>query len=382
MAEPFAVPTFTGFQPFSRPMGDAAGNAMGKLYTNAKVLWFPERLEALRSGEPAAPVHVRIKPTNVCNHDCYFCAYRRDGLTLGQDMNRLDRIPRDKMLEIVDDLVEMGVEAVTFSGGGEPLIYPHIVDTVERLARGGVKVAALSNGSRLMGRVAEAFAEHATWIRVSIDGWDGDSYSRYRNVKAGEFERVIENLRAFAQRRSRCALGASVIADRGNSDKILALARLLKECGVSTVKISPCIVSNSGGENNAHHAPVAEVVREQIAKARDELSGSRFEIVDHYHALAESFERPYRSCPFLHYLTVIGADCRVYTCQDKAYTDTGVLGSIRHQRFKDFWFSDENRRAMGGIQPRIHCRHHCVAEAKNRLLFDYLEVDPSHAAFV
>ena len=148
---------------------------MQPVYSAFKLFHYPDRLEALAAGRVPAPVHVRIKPTNVCNHACYFCAYRIDELSLGEGMNVRDRIPPEKMAEIADDLVEMGVEAVTFSGGGEPLIYPHIVDTVERLAAGGIRIGCLSNGSMLKGRVAEAFARHASWIRISIDGWDDAS---------------------------------------------------------------------------------------------------------------------------------------------------------------------------------------------------------------
>ncbi|MEE8246976.1 MAG: radical SAM protein [Alphaproteobacteria bacterium] len=206
---------------------------MGQLYSSAKVLWFPDRLAALRRGEPVAPVHVRIKPTNVCNHSCYFCAYRSSNLSLGQEMKVRDRIPRAKMMEIIDDLVAMGVRAVTFSGGGEPLIYPHIAEAVRRLDRGGIKVATLTNGSRLLGKVADAFAECATWVRVSIDGWDGESYARYRDVKRSEFDKVLGNLEAFARRDTDCVLGASLIVDRDNAARIHGLCRRLKACGTS-----------------------------------------------------------------------------------------------------------------------------------------------------
>jgi 2-iminoacetate synthase ThiH len=49
---------------------------MARVYSSTKPFYFADRLASLRDGAPAAPVHVRIKPTNVCNHDCYFCAYR------------------------------------------------------------------------------------------------------------------------------------------------------------------------------------------------------------------------------------------------------------------------------------------------------------------
>lgn len=354
---------------------------MKSLYSNAKVLWHPDRLTALRASDPVAPVHVRVKPTNVCNHGCYFCAYRSERLSLGQGMNLKDRLPREKMMEIVDDLIEMGVEAVTFSGGGEPLIYPHIVEAVTRLAEGGVKVAALTNGSRLSGKVADAFARWGSWVRVSIDGWDGESYARYRSVKDTEFGRVMGNIEAFSRRQTACVLGASLIVDRDNSGKVSRLCRRLKEAGVRHVKISPCIVSNEGAETNAYHAAISAVVHEQIARAR-ELDGPDFRIVDHYHGQEGGFDKPYERCPFLRFLTVIGADGTVYTCQDKAYTEAGTLGSLGKRRFKEFWFSEETQEKLRQINPRLECPHHCVAEAKNRLLFDYLRVDPRHAEFV
>ena len=132
------------------------------IYSSLKALHYHGSLDAMLAGELPAPVHVRIKPTNVCNHSCYFCAYRTDDVSLGEDMVVRDRIPREKMFEIVDDLIAMKVRAVTFSGGGEPLIYPYFAETVERLAGGDIKIASLTNGSRLKGKVADALAAHGT----------------------------------------------------------------------------------------------------------------------------------------------------------------------------------------------------------------------------
>ena len=94
-------------------------------------------MDAWRTNSVVAPVHVRIKPINRCNHNCWYCAYRFDDLKLGEDMVESDVLPKDKMFEIVDDLIDMDVKAVTFSGGGEPLIYKPLPDVVEKLAAGG-----------------------------------------------------------------------------------------------------------------------------------------------------------------------------------------------------------------------------------------------------
>jgi MoaA/NifB/PqqE/SkfB family radical SAM enzyme len=132
---------------------------MGQAYSALKVFGYPDHAAAGK-GRLRAPVHVRMKPVNACNERCWFCAYRVAELQLGGEMNLRDRIPGPKMREIADDLVEMGVAAVTFSGGGEPLIYPEIAQTVRRLAGGGNKIGSLTNGVALCGDVADAFAEH------------------------------------------------------------------------------------------------------------------------------------------------------------------------------------------------------------------------------
>ncbi len=354
----------------------------GSVYSSLKALAYADRIQAMREGNLSAPVHIRIKPTNVCNHNCWFCAYRTGNVTLGEDMVQRDRIPKEKMAEICEDLIEMGVKAVTFSGGGEPLIYPYIAETVTRLAEGGIQVAALTNGAQLRGKVADAFAAHGTWLRVSIDGWDGPSYAKYRETKPDEFEKVMTNLAEFSARGSACVLGASVIVDETNASHVFELVSRLKSCGVDHVKIAPCIVSNEGTENNAYHRPIRDTVHAEIGRCAGLVNGSGFHVVNHYHDLEERFDKAYHRCPFARLLTVIGADQTVYTCQDKAYTQSGVLGSIKERRFRDFWYSDENRSRLAALDPAVVCRHHCVADSKNRLLDDFLNLDPEHLPFV
>jgi hypothetical protein len=83
-----------------------------------------------------------------------------------------------------------------------------------------------------------------------------------------------------------------------------------------------------------------------------------------------------------HCLTVIGADLNVYTCQDKAYTTGGLLGSIKGRSFRDLWLGDELRQRLRALDPAKDCRHHCVAHGKNLMLLDYLSADEEHLDFV
>lgn len=356
---------------------------MGQLYTSLKALHFPEKLASLPRDEQAIlpPIHLRIKPTNVCNHRCSYCAYRDKSLQLGQHMQEKDSIPRAKMLEIIDDVIDMEVKAVTFSGGGEPFCYPHLLDVAKKLAGSKVAFASLTNGARLTGEVAEVFAHHATWVRISMDGWDNASYSAYRGVGDGEFDKIISNIKDFKRYGGPCYLGVSLIVDQRNARRVYGFLAMMHDLGVNSVKISPCIVSNDGVENNRYHQDIFTGVKEQCMRGLADFSSDSFEVFDSYHTLDDKFQKSYEWCPYQQVLAIIGADCNVYSCQDKAYNlDSGLLGSIKEQPFRNFWLADKGK--FFTINPQRDCNHHCIANARNQLVLEYLDADPDHLGFV
>lgn len=356
---------------------------MSLLYTPFKIFHYREKLDSLpvENEKILAPVHIRIKPTNACNHKCNYCAYRNDSLQLGQNMAIKDYIPEKKMMEVINDIIDMKVQAVTFSGGGEPLFYKHLLPVVKLLSKSDVKFASLTNGALLDGELADIFAHNASWVRISIDGWDGESYAKYRGVDKDAFSKVINNLENFNKLNGKCLLGVSVIIDKNNASHVYELIKRLKNVGIKSVKVAPCIVSNDGLENNKYHKPIFNNVRAEVDKALLELSENGFEIFDSYHELDSKFDKDYNWCPFLQILPVIGADLNIYPCQDKAYNlDTGVIGSIKNRSFKEFWFSEKSNYFK--IDPSQHCTHHCVANFKNKNIIEYLDADKEHLCFV
>ncbi|QKF83315.1 radical SAM/SPASM domain-containing protein [Halarcobacter ebronensis] len=356
---------------------------MASKYSKFKVFHFQEKLDSLPKDveEISSPIHIRIKPTNVCNHSCWYCSYRFDEVQLGQDMVVRDFIPKDRMMEILDDCIEMDVKSITFSGGGEPFVYKYFLDTVKKLSKSNIKFASLTNGSKLKGEVAEIFSKYGEWIRVSMDGWDDLSYKKYRKTKKTEFTNILNNMKEFKSLGGKCALGVSFIIDNKNFNHIYEMAKKIKATGADSIKMSPCIVSNLGKENNEYHAPIYDEVKKQIKKVKTELEDESFEVYDTYHLLEEKFEKDYDWCPYIQILPIIGADLNIYSCQDKAYNlDNGLVGNIKEKSFKEFWFNDKEK--FFKINPKCDCSHHCIANEKNKMILDYLNVDLDHLGFV
>ena len=352
-------------------------------YSKTKIFNYIDKINSLpySCDKILPPIHIRIKPTNVCNHSCFYCAFRVKHMQLGKDMAVRDFIPKEKISEIIGDLVEMGVKAVTFSGGGEPFCYPYFLDAITKLAKTRIKFACLTNGSLLSGETAEIFAHCGAWLRISMDGWDDESYSSYRGVPRGEFAKTMKNIENFKKLGGKCCLGVSLVVDKNNASNVHEMIGKLKDSGVDSVKVSACIISNSEKENNEYHDAIYSAVKEQIAESFVGQKDDSFELNDSYHKWDIKFKKDYRWCPYLQILPVIGADLNVYSCQDKAYNlKEGLIGSIKKKRFKEFWFGDKSK--FFKIDPASMCRHHCVANSKNEMILEYLNVAANHLGFV
>ena len=355
---------------------------MSSKYSSLKIFHYQDKLDSLekRKKEILPPIHIRIKPTNVCNHNCWYCAYKVEHLQLGQDMVERDFIPEAKMMQIIDDCADMGIKAITFSGGGEPFTYKYFLQTIKKIISKKINFASLTNGSKLSGEIAELFAHNATWLRVSIDGYDDESYAKARDVKYGEFSKLIENMKKFASIKKRtCNLGVSFIIDAKNYKNIYQFSELMKSIGVDSIKLSGTIIANEATQNNKYHASFYETAKQLSQKVKNELEDEDFEVNDSYHLLDDKFAKDYDWCPYAQILPVIGADLNIYPCQDKAYNlDNGLLGDIQNQTFKEFWYSDKNK--FFTIKPSKDCHNHCVANNKNKMILEYLNAD--HLGFV
>ena len=356
---------------------------MSTVYNTIKLFHHHDKLADLISGDVSAPVHIRLKPTNHCNHNCWYCCYRNENLYLSERCDIKDMIPQEKMREIVADFVEMGVKAVTFSGGGEPLIYPHIVETIESLLSGNIQVATLTNGSRLKDAVGQILARGATWVRISMDAANEETYAKNRRVSNNEFPRILKNIEAFAKaKHAGCELGINYIVTKENYSDTYSFIKQMKDLGANHVKISECVVSTEGAENNIYHDHYFNQVKEQIGKAAENLDDSSFKVIDKFHDFDDKFDKSHTSCPYLQFCTIVAADQNIYTCHDKAYTDSGLLGSISEARFKTVWESEALQSLMKKLDPSRDCRHHCAVQGQNLLLLDYIRAHKLHRNFV
>lgn len=152
--------------------------------TGAKLFWHQESMSALRNGR-GLPISAWCAPTDVCNHRCAFCSVgERPG-----DVLRFEQIKN-----FIDQLVPRGLKSITFSGGGNPLIYKckesgaGIKDVIDYAHAQGLEVAIITNGMPLVQyehsspgheyfrkswkNLPPETLDKLTWCRISMSGLD------------------------------------------------------------------------------------------------------------------------------------------------------------------------------------------------------------------
>jgi len=285
------------------------------------------------------------------------------------------------MMALAHEFFSMGVRAATFSGGGEPPLHKPLPEEIEILATDGVRIGTLTSDSNLKGRVADVFAAHGTWILISLDAREDESYVNSRGAKRRDYSRLIENIRNFAARETQCVLSVSLIVGHDSHQHILEVCSLLKDCGVNHVKVSGAAVSNDAVGDNSYHRRIKDEVERQIATAQA-LTDTSFPFPIRYHDLEDRFEKKSETFPFLQFFTVMGADQHVYTCQEKTYTPSGRVDPIAFRSLKEFWFSEESQQFLKTFDTSVQCAHHCVNHGKNLAIHEYLSPDQKYVTFV
>lgn len=342
------------------------------LYSNLKAAWHLDKIKQMREGSIPVPSQVQLVISDLCNQDCNFCAYRSSsGFSTEQfaengNKNPNRKIPTEKCFEILDDCKTLGVEAITFTGGGEPTVHPDHIEIFEHAQGLGFKTGLITNGVKLS---LHSVYDNFDWVRISVDAGTKETYNSIRNHTGfdgvwGSIETLVESARGV--------IGVGFIVTRDNYKEIYQATLLAKRSGASYIRIGAVFSKEGAGLYSGINSDIGENI-----KKAESLSDDSFSVVNLFGDRIDDLDqgRPdYKYCGFQYLTTYIGGDQKVYRCCSTAYTKHGEVGDISKMRFKDWMESRvDNFNAKS-------C-HTCQFNEKNRVI-NYLVSKPEHVEFV
>ena len=135
------------------------------------------------------------------------------------------------------------VQSVDFTGGGEPLLQPHLAQWIAEATQAGCETGFLSNGLLLKEKkLEEILAAGINWICISMDGATADMYNKIR--VGSDFDRVCENVASIARlRKGRLpkTMINFVLMDM-NAYQMEDIVQLADRLGVDQVNFKQCDV--------------------------------------------------------------------------------------------------------------------------------------------
>lgn len=347
-----------------------------------KIFKHPKKLNDIEQGKITCPIFLRVKPTNVCNNNCYYCNYHAsDNKRQKIGFHNKDYIDWGIFKQAIMDFANMGGKSITFSGGGESLIYYKIQDAMELSKNLGLDIAIITNGQELKGRKAELLYD-SNWVRISADSCNKEMFQKIRGVRKEKFLELENNIKSFISSKDKsCEVGINCVVHEFNANHIYEIVEYMKGLGVNHIKFAALI----NKDTEEYHKSFKSKVISQIEKATKDFTDSKFKVYDKYSTHFDSSAKHYRTynrCIMMQIGAVIGADSGIYLCHDKAYDHLGLLGYLKNDTFADIWSSKETKKFFKEFNPMEKCKHHCMYDSRNILLNNYLNVDDRNVNFV
>lgn len=366
-------------------------DVIGTPYASDKIAFHLPVLEQLRRGEQPNPIHVQIILSDLCNQDCSFCSYRwsgdpnnelfsvmREDGTVNNNPNRM--LPTAKALEVLDDLAAMGTKAVQFTGGGEPTVHPDHISIMQRALDLGLDAALVTNGM-LWKEAIYAVLTRLTWIRISLDAGNADTYSSIRRVSPAVFDRVSANVARLAAERKKCdsktTIGISFVVTKENWKEIVTATRRAKQLGADSIRMTAIFQPDGTAYYDGWRKDVSDLCQEAKKEASDGFAV--INMFDQRFGDLEAGSPKYSRCLLQEVYTYVAADQRVYRCCVLAYNSRGIIGSIESQSFRQLWESTAKRADFSQFDAR-GCPN-CRFNDKNAAMENLVKL-PQHVNFV
>jgi GT2 family glycosyltransferase/MoaA/NifB/PqqE/SkfB family radical SAM enzyme len=197
---------------------------------------------------PHSPLEIQLEVTTDCNLRCTMCP----PITW---MRLAPSHMPQQLLRRLGALLPTAVRLVPF-GGGEPLVYPHLMEVVEIAKRQGVNVSFNTNGMLLTQELSHRLIDlEVDLVGVSVDAGTKVAFEGIR--RGASFQRIIANLEFLAaekrrQQRAAPQVAVSCVLMKDNLPDIPELIRVCRSVGVTTLCIEQLDPPAPSWDNGYH----------------------------------------------------------------------------------------------------------------------------------
>ncbi len=337
---------------------------LGLRYVATQTAW---RLSMKPLGGPLSGTLVL---TFRCNEACTMCDLpsRAKGAESAE-------ISTETWLRIVDEMADLGVTAMSITGG-EPLLHPDFVLIARRIVAHHHLPLVLSSNGLLFAdpSMTEAILSVApTRINISIDADEAALYDRLRGRK-GAWERLHDALNVLMETRKRIApnvaLNAVCVVSPDNADRLSAIVNHCENLGFDSIGFMPLHAFSPAHQTNAAPVPILDAKTTKTAVdvllKKKRSRGIRIENTETY---LKQFESAFSGkpaplpCVSGYARILVDPYGNVFPCWPFLEWNRPPVGNIAHAPLGALWNSTTYQQQRQQMQSCRACYWNCQVEA-------------------
>ena len=347
------------------------------MYDVDKISFYPEVLDSLKRTGQGRLLTVHLMPQNLCNQHCSFCSYRMPENKNSENFNENSYIPPQHLHALFDDFMELGVEGIEVTGGGEPLAYPYSDDLWGGLRRTGIATALVTNGTLLDRHYEKIRETNLKWLRVSIDAANSETYSIMRKTSKRQFFKAWEGVKRVADNppiSDEFRLGVGFTQSNENMFEVYDFVGQAKDAGADNVRLS-LTFSDKHLDYFKDHKALTYALQDSL-RAEHDFGGKDFKVINlmpqRYNETVNAFQN-YPKCHTKDVLCVVEGEGKVYTCCTFTGSKSGYYGNFIDYPggFKALWGDKAQWRSS--FDPRKSCQVACLYEQRNLKMLELVE---------
>src|SRR3989344_274026 len=175
---------------------------------------------------PSFPRQIQIETTNICNHNCNFCAY----ITMERPRRHMDP---NLFRRLVQEAYDCGAREIGLFAGAEPLTCKWIVDYVYFCREIGYEYMYISTNGSLPNqeKFRQILEAGLSSIKFSVNGGNRETYLEVHGKD--HFDRIIDNIKFVSAYRKKVSqkvyLGVSFVGTDKTRHTFQDLIHLLDE---------------------------------------------------------------------------------------------------------------------------------------------------------
>jgi tungsten cofactor oxidoreducase radical SAM maturase len=176
-----------------------------------------------------------IQPTSGCNLHCRTCIRN----VWDETEDQMSMSTFERLVESLNNLPNL--TRVVFSGFGEPLTHPNILEMIEAVRERNLAVTVGSNGLLMDAEMARELVKLGVdRLVVSMDGVKPETYA---SIRGGMLSQVLSNIRLLNEVKSQLAsltpaLGIEFVVLKTNVSELAELTRLASRLNAARVLVS------------------------------------------------------------------------------------------------------------------------------------------------